>query len=400
MKPKPASRMHAATASGPRSMRAPSASSRSALPLSEVALRLPCLATAHPAPAAISAAVVETLKVGRPPPVPAVSSRSSRPHSTRVASARIVRASPASSASVSPLARRAMRKPAICTSLASPAMMTSRTAAASSALRSRPDATASIARVRMGSGIQEVAQQRPALVGEHRLGVELHALRGQLAVADRHDDAAAGGGDLEDGRQRFLLHDQRVIAPHGQRRGDAREDRAAVVGDRRRLAMHREVADDGAAEGLGERLVAQADAERRDAGLGKPLDDLEADARLVRGARAGRDDDAVGPSLEQLVDVRGVVAHDVELAPQLAQVLDEVVGEGVVVVDDEDSHGQSGCSAASAIASRTARDFATDSSNSYSGLASATVPPPACTCATPSLTTTVRMWMHVSRSPL
>ena len=43
-----------------------------------MAERLPCLATAQPAPAAISAAVVETLNVRRPPPVPAVSSRSSR----------------------------------------------------------------------------------------------------------------------------------------------------------------------------------------------------------------------------------------------------------------------------------------------------------------------------------
>ncbi len=59
-------------------MRAPSASSRSAEPDELVAERLPCLATAQPAPAAISAAVVETLKVLLPPPVPAVSSRSSR----------------------------------------------------------------------------------------------------------------------------------------------------------------------------------------------------------------------------------------------------------------------------------------------------------------------------------
>src|SRR3712207_8547327 len=51
-----------------------------------------------------------------------------------------------------------------------------------------------------------------------------------------------------------------------------------------------------------------------------------------------------GLALEQLVDRRGVVAHDVELRPQLAQVLDEVVGERVVVVDDEDlRHGHSGC---------------------------------------------------------
>ena len=59
-------------------MRAPSASSRSADPDELVAERLPCLATAHPAPAAISAAVVETLNVRLPPPVPAVSSSSSR----------------------------------------------------------------------------------------------------------------------------------------------------------------------------------------------------------------------------------------------------------------------------------------------------------------------------------
>ena len=59
----------------------------------------------------------------------------------------------------------------------------------------------------------------------------------------------------------------------------------------------------------------------------------------------GRDDDAVGRALEQLVDGRDVVAHDLDLGAQLAQVLDEVVGERVVVVDDEDArHGHSGCS--------------------------------------------------------
>jgi hypothetical protein len=44
------------------------------------------LATAQPCPAAISAAVVETLNVGRPPPVPAVSiSSSARSLATGVA---------------------------------------------------------------------------------------------------------------------------------------------------------------------------------------------------------------------------------------------------------------------------------------------------------------------------
>ncbi len=94
-------------------MRAPSASSTSAEPDSPVAERFPCLATVQPAPAAISAAVVETLNVRRPPPVPAVSSRSSLDTVTCEAMSRIVRARPASSSTVSPLVRSAIRNPAI-----------------------------------------------------------------------------------------------------------------------------------------------------------------------------------------------------------------------------------------------------------------------------------------------
>src|SRR5690348_18078658 len=59
MKPNPTRSMHVATWAGSRSTRAPTASSTSAEPDRPVAERLPCLATAQPAPAAISAAVVE-----------------------------------------------------------------------------------------------------------------------------------------------------------------------------------------------------------------------------------------------------------------------------------------------------------------------------------------------------
>ena len=45
-----------------------------------------------------------------------------------------------------------------------------------------------------------------------------------------------------------------------------------------------------------------------------------------------------GAALEQLVDRRGVVAHDLGLRAQLTQVLDEVVGEAVVVVDHQHLH--------------------------------------------------------------
>ena len=69
-------------------------------------------------------------------------------------------------------------------------------------------------------------------------------------------------------------------------------------------------------------------------------------------------------TVEQLLHGRAIIAHRDHLRAQLAEVLDEVVGEGVVVVEDQDSHGQSGWSYANSIARIAAVDFATDSSYS------------------------------------
>src|SRR3954463_6699532 len=340
MKPKPTSLMHRATSGGLRSMRTPSASSTSADPDRPVAERLPCLATAQPAPAAISAAVVETLKVGRPPPVPAVSMRSSRPVVTGVASSRMVVASPTSSSTVSPLVRSAISTAAVWVSEALPPMISASTAAVCSTERSWRAASRSIASVRTGLG-KEALQQGLAVRGEHGLGMELDAGRGQLAVAHRHQHPAAPRRRLEPLGQLRLAH-QRVVAPDGERAGQPLEQAAAVVLDLRRLSVHGHVAHHPAAVRLGQRLVAEAHAERRDPRLGEAPHRLDGDPGLVRGAGPGRDDDAVPPAPEQIVDRGGVVAHRLDLRPQLAQVLDEVVGEGVVVVDHQDMKKSSG----------------------------------------------------------
>src|SRR5579862_4209195 len=233
MKPKPTSSMQRATALGSRSIRAPSASSRSAEPESPVAERFPCLATTQPAPAAISAAVVETLNVRRPPPVPAVSSRSSCSTSTRVAKDRIAWASPASSSTVSPLVRSAIRKAAIWISVALPAIISASTSAVCSWVRSRRSASASMARVRRSALIrraipgEEVDQELPALLGEDRLGMKLDPLGRQLAVAHRHHHAVALGALLQSVGQ-LGVDDQRVVAAHLERAGQAPEDRPPV----------------------------------------------------------------------------------------------------------------------------------------------------------------------------
>src|SRR3954447_20273372 len=204
MNPKPISSMQVATSAGESPTSTPSASSTSAEPDRLVAERLPCLATLQPAPAAIRAAVVEMLKVVGPPPVPAVSTRPGSSISTWAASDRMVRARPTSSDTVSPFARSEIRKAAVWTSVARPSMISARAAEVWSAVRWVPAQISSIARVRISFGIslprlaaEEVSQQPLALRCQDGLGMELHALDRQLAVANPHDDVVVGGGHLE-----------------------------------------------------------------------------------------------------------------------------------------------------------------------------------------------------------
>ena len=309
-----------------------------------VAERLPCLASAQPAPAAMSAAVVETLNVGRPPPVPAVSTRSSRAVRTGVASARIVAARPATSASVSPFVRSAMRNPAICVSDDLPGHDAPQDLARLLLLQVAARGHGVDGRRQRGVRHQRAGPSRKFASSRAPSGVSTDSgwnwtpSAGSVAVADAHDHPAAGARHLEIVAQGVRVDDERVVAPHRQRRAEAGVDRPAVVLDRRGLAVDGLVAHDGGPVGLREGLVPQADAERRDAGLGEGADRLHGDPGLVRRAGPGRDDDAVPAAVEEILDARAVVAHDVQVGPELAQHLDEVVGEGVVVVDDEDAH--------------------------------------------------------------
>ncbi len=169
------------------------------------------------------------------------------------------------------------------------------------------------------------------------LGVELHAVDRMLDVHQAHDQAVLGGGDgREAGRQRLALDDQRVIAGAGEFVIEAAEDATAVVGDGRGLAVHQvRGADHPAAVGLADRLMAETDAEDRDVGA-EPLDRLDADAGFGRRAGAGGEDDPLGIERGHLVDGDLVVAHDLHHRAFLADIVDEVEGEAVVIVDDQE----------------------------------------------------------------
>jgi hypothetical protein len=98
---------------------------------------------------------------------------------------------------------------------------------------------------------------------------------------------------------------------------------------------------DRAAGHVRERLVAEADAEDRYPGAPEHVE-RDADVALVlRAPGAGRDHDVVHRQRRDLIPRQLVVAHDDRLvAVDLAQQVEEVEGERVVVVDQKRAHGR------------------------------------------------------------
>ena len=102
-------------------------------------------------------------------------------------------------------------------------------------------------------------------------------------------------------------------------------------------------------------------------------------------------------------EIDRVVAYHLHRLAQLAEILHQVVGERVVIVDHE-QHDQSSSllsrpAAAISAARRTARALFSVSCHSEAGSESATMPAPACMCRTPSLIRAVRSAIARSMSP-
>src|ERR1700689_4333795 len=239
MKPMPASRMHRPIFSGGRSILTPSAASTWAAPDCDDSARLPCLATGTPAPATINAAQVEILyEPDASPPVP-TTSMASGGACTRSILERIAVTAPVISSTVSPRTRNAMSNAPICDGVASPDIICSNAAAASSrpsvapvatlptiALNStvtaaplvhsfqRPSPLASTRRpIPRCGNVEKVFQHQMAVLGGDAFGMKLHAVCRKFRVRESHDYAVIGlRGYGEIARQACALDHQRMIA--------------------------------------------------------------------------------------------------------------------------------------------------------------------------------------------
>ena len=164
--------------------------------------------------------------------------------------------------------------------------------------------------------------------------MKLNPVHRAIAMRHRHDDAVRRlGVDDELRRQRLRLDHERVVPRGAHRQIAVREQPLAAMHNLGDLAVYRHAAaDDARAERLADRLVAEADAEERDVAVAA----YEVDAAAGAGGRSGsgRDDDRARSALDQRRGVERIVADDRQRdAGKAFDLLDQVVGEGVVVVD-------------------------------------------------------------------
>src|SRR5262245_39686588 len=456
MKPMPASRMHVPTWSASRSILTPSACKTSAAPDFEESARFPCLATGTPAPATMNAAQVEMLN--EPEASPPVPTTSIAPGGALTPSIllRIVVTAPVISSTVSPRTRSAIRSPPICDGVASPDIMRSKAAAASSRVRVAPVATLAMSalkssatsgpssrqmesgrrarrrgarpvpRVPRCSNIKKVFEHKAAVLGGNAFGMKLNSVDRQVAMHDPHHKAIGTFRvDCQITRHTGALHHQRMVARCLQRSINAAKYSGPGMPDFRKLPVEGSCPHDFSAKGLPDGLVAEAYPEDWNAG-GRFADEIEANAGFVGRAGAGRENDRIGLQRHDVADRNLVVAMDDHVRPQPSQIVEEVEGEAVIVVD-QDNHVPPLCQGftvppqggqavgfcagywprLAALAKRRASSAARNkafallmhSCCSKSGSLSATMPAPAWTYMVPSLIRAVRKTMHVSISP-
>src|SRR5450755_3517483 len=248
----------------------------------------------------------------------------------------------------------------------------------------------------------EVAQQRVTRRGADRLRVELHTLDGKLPMTHAHDQAVvAPGGDFQRVREPGSGDHKRVVSGRHERVIEPVEHAGAGVMHGTYLAVHNgRRAHHLASKGNADRLVAEADAEHRDAAA-EVTHEVNTDASFLGGPGPWRHHDRGRTAARNVRDRERVVALHDDRRPKLAQVLHEVEGERVVVVDDEHRTAQprthAFASSTARICAATLLSISTVSSRTDE---SATIPAAACTYATPSRTTMVRSAIAVSRSPL
>src|SRR5438105_1410105 len=167
-----------------------------------------------------------------------------------------------------------------------------------------------------------------------------------------------------------------MVAPHLARLRQTLEQRALIVTDERGLAVHEPIGPHHLApEHFHDRLVSEAYPEHRDA-PGERADHVHGYARVVGCPGTGRDAQVRGRGRLRRFRTHGFIAVDTHVCSEDQERRNQVVGEGVVVVYQQQARLHNPSPASSSARTRAAL-LANTSSCSVSGTLSATIPAPA-----------------------
>ena len=159
-------------------------------------------------------------------------------------------------------------------------------------------------------------------------------------MAEAHDKAVRRVRcDLQTLWQGLRLEDEAVISACGHRLRQTLEEAAAVVVDRRLVAMNRRSAHDASSEVLTDRLMAQADPQNGQLLWGPP-ETLHRGVGRLGMPRTWAEEETCRLKTPNRSPIRAGGAHDFDLCTQLKEELGEVEGERVPVVEDDNNWGQ------------------------------------------------------------
>ena len=173
--------------------------------------------------------------------------------------------------------------------------------------------------------------------------MKLHALKRRCAGGgfppNAHDlITLRASGDFKVRVNRGWVDHQRVVARCDEWVGHANKESAPIMMNGTGLAVHCDViAANGHTVDVTDRLVTEAHTECRNAPL-EMRKQRAADAGLLRRARTGRDHQVRGAKRLGTGDVDGIITDDFDAQARvdLAETLDEVPGERVIVVNQEE----------------------------------------------------------------
>lgn len=167
--------------------------------------------------------------------------------------------------------------------------------------------------------------------------MELDAVDRELAVLQSHHFAFGSFCCyLKARRQRIATHDQRMVTRRFERIWEALKDPSALMPHRRSFSMHQSPRrKDLAAENRANALMAETNSEDWRFSS-EHANNFIADAGIPWPAGTWRNANAVGRQSFNLRDRDFVISLHDHVAAEHPEVLGEVVGERIVIIDDQD----------------------------------------------------------------